>query len=729
MPSPDSNFDAGQDAELRAVPLPDGLLRRLRRTALADDEGLDTALRRVPVPAWLLGRLQRVVLADDDGLDQALRRLPLPARLADRLRLLPLEGDQQLDAAVRHVPVPPAILGRCRRLPNRGLSLARVTHWVTAASLMIAIGLSYVGAMIGFLVAAYSPDQAPRPVLASWILSEPDPLEPFVHGRWTREEPEELANVVDVHLPAPLRELELMNERQPVHSPLAEVTRLFASADPLLDAGSFHWGVFAIHELFDTQRELRTVASLRTRGIRAPLAPGYDRAFLTKHGVHPFVYPAVDTRLGTSEVPLGTGTSSYELTRRYLKGGKLPPRDQMRTEEFLAAIDYHFPQPEWEALGVYAMGGPSPFRSGGRLLQIGVRARELGDLKRPATRLTLAVDVSVSMHRGGRLEMVRRAVGKLAGWMRPEDRVSLVAFSEYADVVVEDIERHEGDQLRAAAAMLQVQSSTNVGAGLREAYAVARHSARADKRAHCGVLLTDGLTELDDGTANRIEQRLAEAAERGIVLHVIDLGQDEQAEEPDSQLARFARSGGGGVHPAANADQIGWALREVLTGKSQLVAADARLKVVFNPTTVVAYRLLGHEPGAKTAPLQADFHAGQSATALYELQLRPNSWGHVATVKLTWKPPAGGEIRHASRGIRRSQFTPSFVEAPLSLQAAALAAQTAEVLRDSVFVRNRPRPGTLANVLELAREVDTRLYRWPSFVEFISLIEQARKVK
>ena len=78
MDNPDPNLDA----QLRAVPLPEGLVERLRQTALADDDGLDAALREVPLPAGLLDRLRGIPLADDADLDATLRDVPVPAGLA-----------------------------------------------------------------------------------------------------------------------------------------------------------------------------------------------------------------------------------------------------------------------------------------------------------------------------------------------------------------------------------------------------------------------------------------------------------------------------------------------------------------------------------------------------------------------------------------------------------------------------------------------------------------------
>jgi len=147
--------------------------------------------------------------------------------------------------------------------------------------------------------------------------------------------------------------------------------------------------------------------------------------------------------------------------------------------------------------------------------------------------------------------------------------------------------------------------------------------------------------------------------------------------------------------------------------------------------------LIGHEPklgGVLPADPQADFHAGRSATALYEVWLRPATGGsggdEVATAELTFTEPGGEKAQTVSRSVHRRDFGSKFVAAPLSLQEAIIVAQAAEVLRRSPFARVRPDdPRSMAGVLAQAKHVDTELYSRPSFARFMSLVEQAEGVK
>jgi len=745
----DAHPDAEQDSELRAVELPQGLLSRLRRAALADDEGLDTALRHVPMPEGLVNRVRRAVLADTilaegetlvETLDEAIRDVPVPEGLLDRLRATPLADDDDLDVTLRDVPVPATLTGRLRQTVKRRLQWHGLSRWATAVSLALAIGLSYIGGVLGLLLSVF-PDRGRLrpPILASSIDdgagTAPGPaLEIGVADWWnTGEGPSNTWSPAS----APAVELADFTEPGPALLPWREVVSP-APPPPIT--------ISAAHDPLESLGEdaIKRVASPAPRGIAWPLVTGVDITFLIKYGIHPFVPPGIDTQLESSVVPLDIGRASFDLTQRYLDGKdkEWPNRKHIRTEEFLAAMDYEFPAPERRALGLTAAASPSPNRGEGIcVLQVGVQAREITDSNRPPAYLVLAVDVSRSMLLEGRLTMVRRALADVIERMGPEDRFALVAFSENARLLLEDCGREDADVLLAGTEMISADGFTNLAEGVRTACAAApRKTAMGDTDVRV-VLLTDGRPGLDQQSSAQIKRRLAAVAKRGVFFDVVDLGRVEpgqvepgQAEKPNPLLAAFAASGGGKIHRAADADQVRSALLESLTGRPQLVATDARLKVSFNPKAVARYRLLGHEANALIGMLpqkpEAEFLAGQSATALYEIEFvagSRSSGREIASVELTWLPPGSQQPQQIVRTLRQSQMAPTFSQSPLSLQQAVVAAQTAEVLRESPYAQHRGT--TMATVAQLAESVDTRLRERPSFAELVKLIGLAKGEK
>jgi hypothetical protein len=311
-------------------------------------------------------------------------------------------------------------------------------------------------------------------------------------------------------------------------------------------------------------------------------------------------------------------------------------------------------------------------------------------------------------------------------------------------VLVEDLGREAMSQFRAAADSLAAEGSTNFTGGLLEATSVARESLGSNRPQAPVmqvrmVLLTDGLLDLDPATAEKVQKQLADAAREKIRLDVIDLGQ--QQKDADPQLAAMSKAGQGGVHRATSADQIRWALREIVTGRPQLVARAARLHVTFNSKAVLEYRIIGHESGDWAGMLpgtvEADFQEGQSATGLFELRLAPNGPPDVARVDLTWYVPegertlAGNSMQKIVAVVRRQQFAAEMTSSAPWLQQATVAAYTAEVLRHSPFIFTRhpdvKPPRALHRAHELALDVDSRVAQKPSYQEFVEMIRQEMK--
>ena len=157
---------------------------------------------------------------------------------------------------------------------------------------------------------------------------------------------------------------------------------------------------------------------------------------------------------------------------------------------------------------------------------------------------------------------------------------------------------------------------------------------------------------------------------------------------------------------------------------------------------VAAYRLMGHEATAMGGLLpgsaQCDLHVGQEATVLFEVWLYPNDEDDIAEVHLSWVDATSGQSRQARpQRISGIQFATSFEGSPVSLQAAAIAAETAEILRQSFnfavtapnSYRYGPKPSTFGNVIDAAGRVNAKLAERPSFQRLVRLIEEAESVR
>ena len=678
-------------------------------------------------------------LARDGWLEAQLKAVPLPDGLLDRLRQIPLQEDEVLDGLIRGAPPPEGLLPRLRRLPRENSWSIRLSAWATAVSLFLLLGLWQMGwtlSMVASVPVGWAGRASHPSFQRTGQLAEPIPLNVLLAAQAAPEvisEPEWLAWEA-----APLR-LEMASTSAP--------GRKITQPDWLLRLWGIRkeqfalawtlakWPMMASPVSMDAE-DLWTVPLPAPRGVDPPLVPGFPWGEYRRWGVHPFVAPAAHPLLCVSEVPLAVSPASFELARAYLSRGMLPPRDAIRTEEFLAAIDYGYPMPrpaEQMRLGIW--GGPSLFRGTPfQMIQVGVQAAQVPDGPRSGTSATVVLDCSRSMQWGARWGLIIQALELLQGRLSPKDRIHVVLFQAQAVVVAEDLVREDLPELIQVLARQEPAGSTNVGEGLRYGYAVARRHAGQKDRRNRVILLTDGLVAMDQAVEQRVQALLAEAAAEGIVLDVVDLGQERLDDQPEPLLTRLAEWAGGNAYRATSSPQVLWALLESMTGRSQRVAADVRLRVRWNPAVVSVYRLLGHESraivGLKPARLETDFYSGQSGTVLYEARLAGGGPDDlILTAELIWRDPQNGQPKSVQQKLLRKHLAGSVLQSPLPLQAAMVAAQTAELLRESPFAGWIPTVAHPKAVLEAGRQLDSRVQAWPSVQQMLALLEKASTAK
>jgi Ca-activated chloride channel family protein len=205
---------------------------------------------------------------------------------------------------------------------------------------------------------------------------------------------------------------------------------------------------------------------------------------------------------------------------------------------------------------------------------------------------------------------------------------------------------------------------------------------------------------------------------------------DSHTEQEARQLERLVLAGRGKVWRVDDPREVAHAMSEAQLGRSTFVAKEARLTVRFNPGAVKSYRLIGHEAhavgGLVSGPLEASFQLGDASTALFELELKPNGSDRVAEVTLAWKDPTKtGQPVRLQQVVRRLQFVTKFEQAPRSLQMAAIAGATAEILRASPYISSES--DALASVLKLADRLDPSLADNESLREFLGVVELAQR--
>lgn len=101
----------------------------------------------------------------DIWLNTRLRDVPVPSGVLRRLREIPIAADTDLDAAVCDVPVPSGLQNGLHRIGQRHVRLARLGQMTATVSLATAVAFAYSGAVLVFLLNTYRPPNAPPPRL------------------------------------------------------------------------------------------------------------------------------------------------------------------------------------------------------------------------------------------------------------------------------------------------------------------------------------------------------------------------------------------------------------------------------------------------------------------------------------------------------------------------------------------------------------------------------------
>ncbi|MEJ2736647.1 MAG: von Willebrand factor type A domain-containing protein, partial [Anaerolineae bacterium] len=405
--------------------------------------------------------------------------------------------------------------------------------------------------------------------------------------------------------------------------------------------------VVTVVETVWVEAEVAVEGALAPGAEPMPPAEQPDAMFFEDYGVNPFI-DTEDDHLSTFALDVDTG--SYTIARRYVQDGNLPPEDAVRVEEFVNYFEagYDYP-PQGQAFAIHVDGAPFPYSETERyqMMRVGIQGYAIPPDERKDVSLTFVIDVSGSMDRESRLELVKRALEMLVEQLRPSDSVGIVVYGSDARVVLESTSGAEARTILDAIYRLHPEGSTNAEAGLRLGYE------RANAAFNPGginrvVLCSDGVANVGQTGPESIWDVISGYASEGITLTSVGFGMGNYNDVLMEQLA----DNGDGFY--AYVDTLKEAERlfvHGLTGTLQSIAMDAKVQVDFDPAVVARYRLVGFE---NRAIADQDFRddtvdageigAGHSVTALYEVKLHPEAGGRIATVHLRWQDPDTAEV-------------------------------------------------------------------------------------
>ena len=420
---------------------------------------------------------------------------------------------------------------------------------------------------------------------------------------------------------------------------------------------------------------------------KSPGGEGY-----ADYGVNNFVDPRQD-RLSTFAIDVDTG--SYTIARRKLTEGSLPPHASVRVEEFVNFFKYGYDKPDdSRPFGVSFEAAPSPFDKERLFLRVGVQGKEVGQDERPPAHLTFLVDTSGSMQSADKMGLLKDALGILVDNLRPGDTVALATYAGNVRRVLGPTDARYEDTIHDAIDQLSAGGSTAMNSGIELAYAMAYEDF---KPGHINrvIVCSDGDANVGPSSHPEILNRIRHFTQEGVTLSTIGFGMGNYK---DVMMEQLANSGNGNYYYIDTIKQARRVFEEDLLGTLMVIAKDVKIQVEFDPSEVVAYRLIGYENRdvadrdfRNDAVDAGEIGAGHSVTALYEVKLKPGSATRRAAtpaiVRIRHKEPEGSRASEATYAFTHDQIAYDFYDSSRAFRFAVSVAAFAEVLRRSPHAR------------------------------------------
>lgn len=234
--------------------------------------------------------------------------------------------------------------------------------------------------------------------------------------------------------------------------------------------------------------------------------------------------------------------------------------------------------------------------------------------------LVLVLDRSTSM-KGARMAALKQAAAEVVGHLGEGDVISLVAFDDWAEVLVPatPLLGRERERVLAAVRRLNPQGGTEIRRGLEAAYEQVLRYYGPD-RVNRLLLVTDGHTYGDEAACLELAQK---AAAQGVTIDALGIGSDWN----DDFLVALTKITGGFCQHIAHSSDLLAMLREQMHDLGHILADGAEV-FFYPPEGVHLQQVFRLTPAAEALDPQFPLRLGalythQPMTLLFEWQIDP----------------------------------------------------------------------------------------------------------
>ncbi|MFQ5569574.1 MAG: von Willebrand factor type A domain-containing protein [Rhodothermales bacterium] len=450
-----------------------------------------------------------------------------------------------------------------------------------------------------------------------------------------------------------------------------------------------------------------------------------------------------------STFSIDVDAASYSNLRRFLREGRVPPRDAVRIEELINYFTYDYPDPAADhPFSIITEVGAAPWNAAHQLVHIGLQGKRIPKQDRPASNLVFLLDVSGSMDMPDKLPLLKKAFRMLVGELTERDRVAISVYAGAAGLVLPSTPGDQKDVILESLDRLEAGGSTAGAEGIQLAYQVVQDNFIEGGNNRV-ILATDGDFNVGISSDGELVRVIEEKREQGAFLTVLGFGTGNLK---DSKMEKLADHGNGNYYYIDGALEAKKVLVHELGSTLLTIAKDVKIQVEFNPTVVAAYRLIGYENRlladedfADDTKDAGELGAGHTVTALYEVvpvgvesdanvrdrgDLRyqdsqltdaARRSGEMLTVKLRYKAPDGDTSQLIERPL--TMAAPGNEATSSNFYFSAAVAEFGMILRES----EHKGEATVEQVLALAKDAQGKdLYGYRA--EFIRLVEDYQEI-
>jgi Mg-chelatase subunit ChlD len=181
-----------------------------------------------------------------------------------------------------------------------------------------------------------------------------------------------------------------------------------------------------------------------------------------------------------------------------------------------------------------------------------------------ANNIIFLIDVSTSMAKAKKMEMLQNSIKNLSSVLRDIDRVAIIAYNQKSNVVLESISGNNKEEIFTAIDSLKTGGLTNGVRGLTAAYEMLDYYYIPNGNNQI-ILATDGLFSKynNEMTETELNKLVKKKAEKNMKLTVVGFGKDEEGK---GLMTKLAKNGTGQYIQIKNE----WMTKDVLIKEVQL---------------------------------------------------------------------------------------------------------------------------------------------------------------